>query len=127
MADTDIATFLRYADAFERAYASDNWEEVREFFAEEAVYEVEGGGPMAGIWKGRDLIVAHLMESVNQFDRTYDSRALSVTSGPEMRNGGVHVGWRAAYTKAGRPDVVVDGEEEAWFRDGKIIRLKDRM
>ncbi|HYC53501.1 MAG TPA: nuclear transport factor 2 family protein [Candidatus Binatia bacterium] len=123
----DVTTFANYAAAFERAYESDRWEEVRECFAEEAVYEVVGGGPLAGVWKGRDTIVNHLIESVNAFDRTYDSRELSVISGPEPRNGGVHVGWAATYKKAGQPDIRVEGEEEAWFRDGKIIRLKDTM
>ncbi|HYB99765.1 MAG TPA: nuclear transport factor 2 family protein [Candidatus Limnocylindrales bacterium] len=123
----DIASYANYAAAFERAYASDNWDEVREYFAEEAVYEVNGGAPFGGVWKGRDVIVNHLMESVNQFDRTYDKRELSVLSGPEMRNGGVHVGWTATYKREGKPDLVVVGEEEAWFRDGKIIHLRDTM
>lgn len=124
---TDIDVFIRYAAAFEVAYATDDWSTVRDCFAEDAVYEVEGGPPFGGAWQGRDAIVDHMIESVNSFDRTYDERDLSVLSPPEMNDGAVLVRWGGVYRKKGQPDVRVEGQELAWIRDGKIARLKDIM
>ena len=44
---SDVEVFLAYAAAFEVAYATDEWTKVRECFADDAVYEVEGGPPFA--------------------------------------------------------------------------------
>ena len=123
----DIEVFARYAAAFEAAYASDDWKAVRNSFADDAVYEVEGDNPFAGTWKGRDAIVDHLIESVNQFDRTYDERLLEATRGPEMQGDAVFIAWAVTYKKKGQPDLKVTGEERAWVKDDKIVRLKDNM
>jgi ketosteroid isomerase-like protein len=123
----DIEVFLNYASAFEVALATDDWSAVRDCFCEDAVYEVEGGPPLGGIWHGRDEIVDHLIDSVNSFDRTYDERLVEGSSIPEMRDGAVHIEWAVTYRKAGEPDLRVEGEEDAWIRDGKIARLKDSM
>src|SRR5688572_19035996 len=101
----DIEVFLRYAAAFEEAYATDQWDKVREFFAEDAVYEVEAPPPLGGKWTTRDGIVDHLIESVNTFDRTYDERVLGLTEGPEMKDGAVWVRWSGVYKKKGQPDL----------------------
>lgn len=124
---TDIEVFAAYAAAFETAYATDEWDTVENCFADDAVYEVVGSGPFAGTWRGREEIVEHLIESVNTFDRTYDARILESLSGPEMKDGAVHIHWRVTYRKQGQPDLCVEGEEDAWIRDGKIERLKDTM
>jgi ketosteroid isomerase-like protein len=124
---SEIDTFLHYATAFETAYATDNWDEVRNCFAEDAVYEVEGGPPFGGKWMGREAVVAHLIESVNGFDRTFDERALGVVEGPEMRDGAVYVRWSGVYRRKGKADVPSNGSEYAWIQDGKIQRLKDTM
>ena len=111
----------------EVAYATDDWAPVREFFAQDAVYEVEGGPPFGGTWKGRDVIVDHLIESVNAFDRTYDERDLEILGAPTVKDGAVHVRWGGLYRKEGQDDLRVEGEEYAWVHDGKIVRLKDVM
>lgn len=123
----DIEVFGRYAAAFEAAYVSDDWKAVRAAFADDAVYEVEGGPPFGGEWKGADAIVAHLVESVNGFDRTYDERLLEALSGPELRDGAVFIAWAVTYRKQGQPDLRVQGEERAWIKDDKIVRLRDSM
>ncbi|MFN2425934.1 MAG: nuclear transport factor 2 family protein [Candidatus Binatia bacterium] len=123
----EIDVFVRYAAAFEVAYASDDWSAVRDFFTDDAVYEVEASPPFGGTWKGRNVIVDHLIESVNAFDRTYDERALEILSPPTTKDGAVHVRWGGVYRKAGQDDLRVEGEEYAWIRDGKIARLKDIM
>lgn len=123
----DIEVWAAYAAAFERAYATDNWDAVRSCFADDAVYAVTGGGPFAGTWRGRDAIVDHLIESVNMFDRTYDERILEGLAGPEMKDGAVHIRWRVTYRKAGQDDLCIEGQEDAWVGNGKIVRLKDTM
>jgi len=124
---SEIGIFGSYAAAFEGAYVSDDWTAVRDYFADDAVYDVEGGPPFGGQWKGRDAIVEHLVESVNAFDRTYDERLLEVIEGPEMRDGAVYIRWAVTYRKQGQPDLRVEGVEQAWIEDGKITRLKDSM
>ena len=37
---SNIPRFAAYAAAFEKAYESDDWEEVGSFFSDDAVYEV---------------------------------------------------------------------------------------
>ncbi|HEY2776146.1 MAG TPA: nuclear transport factor 2 family protein [Candidatus Binatia bacterium] len=123
----DIEAFARYAAAFEAAFVSDDWKPVRESFSDDAVYEVAAGPPFGGTWSGRDQIVDHLIESVNSFDRLYDERLLEPLSGPEIRDGAVFVAWAVTYRKKGEPDLRVTGEERAWIRDGKIVRLEDSM
>ena len=124
---SDVEVFLHYAAAFETAFAPDQWQAVRECFAEDAVYEVESDGPFAGKWAGRDAIVDHLIESVNAFDRTYDERVLEILEGPEMRDGAVYIRWGGVYKKKGQDDLRAEGTEYAWIKDGKVQRLKDVM
>lgn len=123
----DIQVFAEYAAAFEVAVLNDEWQHVRKYFADEAVYDVAAGPPFGGTWKGGDAIVDHLVESLNTFDRTYDERLLEPLSVPEMRNGAVYIRWVATYRKQGQPDLRVEGEEEVWIEDGKIVRLKDTI
>jgi hypothetical protein len=123
----DIQVFAEYAAAFEAAYVTDRWDKVRSCFTEDATYDVEAGAPFGGSWHGRDEIVDHLVESVNAFDRTYDERLLEPLEGPDIRDGAVFIRWAVTYKKKGAPDVRVEGVEEAWIRDGKIARLRDRM
>ena len=123
----EILVFAKYAAAFEGAYITDDWSKVREFFAEDAVYDVEAGPPFGGSWKGRDAIVDHLIASVNEFDRTYDERLLEALDGPELRDGAVYIRWAVTYKKKDAPDLRVEGEERAWIEGGRITRLKDNM
>ena len=124
---SDIQVFASYAAAFEVAFLNDDWKLVRDCFAEDAVYEVEAGPPFGGTWKGREAIVDHFVDSVNGFDRKYDERVLEPVAGPEMHDGAVWIRWAVTYRKAGSSDVRVEGEEEAWIKDGRIVRLKDTM
>jgi hypothetical protein len=49
-----LTRFGEYAAKFEEVFANDQWSDLGDFFSEDAVYEVIGGGPFAGRHVGRD-------------------------------------------------------------------------
>jgi hypothetical protein len=114
-----IQRFAEYAAAFEEVFKSDN--------TEDAVYEITGGPPFEGRHEGRDGVLAHLKQSLDTFDRRFDSRELDLLEGPELREGGVWVSWRVTYAVDGAPDLCVEGEELAIFEGDRIQRLEDRF
>lgn len=121
-----LQCFERYAADFEEAFANDDWTVVTERFAAEAVYEIIGEAPMSGLHEGREAVIAHLKQSVDSFDRAFDTRALDVLEGPELRDGAVWLSWRARYGVAGAPDLAIGGEETVRFDGDRIVRLEDR-
>ncbi|MCA9773478.1 MAG: nuclear transport factor 2 family protein, partial [Myxococcales bacterium] len=121
-----IQRFLEYAAAFERGVEADDWDAVRPFFAEDAVYETVAPPPLGGRREGRERILAYFKESLDGFDRRFDSRALAVLEGPTERpDGSVWVRWSAAYRRAGAPDLTIEGEGTAEFAGDAIRRLVD--
>ncbi len=122
-----IDRFSEYAAAFEDVYKSDDWSVLEPYFTEDAVYEILGGPPFAGRYEGRDAILGYLKLSVNGFDRRFDTRELDLLEGPLERDGGVWMRWRVTYRVAGAPDLVLPGEETAWFEGDRIRRLEDRF
>ena len=116
-----IERFLAYAAAFEQTCADDNWSRLEPYFTEEAVYKCDDE-PLAFHVEGRDAILAHLKDSMNRFDRHFDSRAVELLGEPEERDDEVSIKWRGTYTLAGAPDLSFEGTETAVF-DGDRIRL----
>ena len=114
--------FAEYAAAFEETFADDDWGRLKPYFAEDAIYAVTGGPPFGGRWEGRKQLLQQLRKSVNEVDRTFDERHLELLGTPTVGENSIKVRWRVTYTKAGCPDVVVDGTERATF-DGDRIRL----
>lgn len=127
MTESSILRFSEYAEAFEVAFRDDNWSVLEPFFTEEAVYETIADEPFAALHQGRDAILKAFQESVNSFDRRFDSRRVELIEGPEEREGAVWIAWRATYQIAGAPDLVLEGDERAWFDGRKISRLEDRI
>lgn len=121
-----IKRFAEYADAFEKAYASDDWSIVEPYFTDDAVYEIVGEAPLASLVEGRDAVLAHFKRSVDAFDRRFDSRAIDLLEGPELREGAVWLHWRGVYAIAGAPDLAIEGEEIVSFEGDRIRRLEDR-
>jgi len=78
------------------------------------------------VHEGKAAVLAHLKRSVESFDRRFDSRSLEILEGPEERDAGIWMRWRATYGLAGAPDLILDGEESVWFEGDRIIRLEDR-
>lgn len=119
--------FLEYAEAFEVAFRDDNWSVLEPFFTEDAVYETIADEPFAALHEGRYAVLKGFQESVNSFDRRFDSRKFELIEGPNERDGAIWVAWRATYQIAGAPDLVLAGEERALFEGARISRLEDRI
>jgi len=121
-----VARFFEYAMAFEQALALDDWSLIEPYFTEDAVYEIFGGPPFAGRHEGRSGVIAFLRESVRGFDRRFTERKIEMRGEPTIHDGAVHVPWRGVYRAPGVPDMILDGEELAWFSGDRICRLEDR-
>ena len=119
--------FLEYARAFEEAYRSGDWPILEPFFTEDAVYEVLAEPPFGACHEGREAILQSFKKSVDNFDRRFDSRQVELVQGPEEKDGATWISWRATYRAEGVPDLVLLGEERAWFAGGYIQRLEDRF
>ena len=121
-----LQRFGEYAAAFEQAFESDDWSQVEPHFAVDAVYEILDGGPVGGRYEGRDAILAYFKNVLDAFDRRFDTRSLELLAGPELRDGEVWMHWRASYSLAGAPDLVVEGYETVRTDGDLIVRLEDR-
>ena len=122
-----IERFGEYAAVFEDVYKSDDWSLLEPYFTEDAVYEIFGGEPFAGRHEGREAILKYLKLSLDGFDRRFDSRELSLLEGPELRDGAVWIRWRGTYQVTDAPDLVIEGEEKAYFEGDRIRRLEDHF
>jgi hypothetical protein len=123
---SNAAQFGVYAAAFEKAFESDDWSVVEPFFTENAVYEIGLEPPMGGRIEGRDAILAYFKESVDQFDRRFESRELALLEGPREEGRSVWIRARATYRAEGVPEFALELEETAHFEGDRISRLEDR-
>lgn len=122
---SNLAQFAAYAAAFERSYLSDEWSEVEQYFDPKAVYEV--GLPLLGTDRcdGREQILEWFPTVLNDFDRRFDSRELTLLEGPVETANEVWLRGRATYRTAGVPAFDLELEETLRFEDGLIVRLVD--
>ena len=111
----NVDRFQAYADAFEESYADDNWQRLEVFFTEDAEYD----GAV-----GREALLDKLRASVNDLDRRMDSRTLSFQP-PQVHDDQVIVDWTVRYSRAGCPDLVINGRETATFEGDRIRVLHD--
>ena len=116
--------FFQYAVAFEDTYKDDNWERLRQFFAEGAVYEVVGG-PLACRIAGVDAIFAGMKKSLDGMDRRADRRYLDVLGNPQIDGDTICLNWRVGYDIGDAPRGEFNGRTEATVRDGVIIAMQD--
>jgi len=122
-----VERFQAYADAFEQAYASDDWSALDPYFTDDAVYETIAEPPFGNRIQGREVLKAHFQAMVGGFDRRFDSRTVEVVGQPVERDGSVWFRWIATYTLAGAPALRMDGEETLLFEGNRIQRLEDRI
>jgi hypothetical protein len=121
----NVKRFEQYAADFEVAFSDDDWSQVGRHFAEEAVYETLAGPPMGACLEGRDAVLASMKQTLDGFDRRFDSREVTFLEGPEMRGDSVWLRARVKYAVADAPDLVLEGVSTATFDGGRIIRLED--
>ncbi|MFQ5513440.1 MAG: nuclear transport factor 2 family protein [Myxococcota bacterium] len=119
--------FVSYALAFEEAVISDDWSVVATFFTDDAVYETNNGPPFGGIRDGRTAILSFFRQSLDEFDRRFDSREGELIEGPSEKDGAVWIRWAARYRVAGAPELRIEGEERAYFEGDRIRRLVDHI
>ena len=115
-----IDRYQAYADAFEETYADDNWDRLIEYFSDDAVYAPGDGTETSG----RDAVIALLQNAVDGLDRQFDSRELT-SSAPTLAGNTVSISWRLTLRKAGLPDLVATGVENAIMEDGCISHMED--
>jgi hypothetical protein len=123
-----MRSFVRYAVAFEKAYARDDWSLVEPYLADDIIWTVSGvKPPIGGASVGRVAALAAIQRSCAYFDRRFDRREPRATEGPIPIPGGVFLGWSATYRREGLPAVVLLGAEWDFFRDGKLVFHREHM
>jgi hypothetical protein len=98
---------------------------VEPFFTEDANYEIDLDPPLGGTIEGRAAILAYFKDSLDGFDRRFESRDLVLLEGPKEDGQSVWVRGCATYRAAGVPEFVLELEETAYFDEKRICRLVD--
>jgi len=120
----NLTRFMQYAADFEKTLVDDDWTRLRQWFADEAVYEVKADGFGCRL-TGPDAIFAGMKKSLDGFDRKFESRAIDVTKGPEIDGDALRMEWAVTYRKAGKTPYELRGRSSVRYRDGKIVELVD--
>lgn len=115
---TNQDVFRNYVQAFEETYLDNDWSRLTQFFTSNALHNTGNDREVSG----KDSIIAYLKESVENFDRLFDSRNPSFGELSVIGNG-VVVPWVFTYKKEGAPDLVTSGTEVAEFSHAAISRL----
>jgi ketosteroid isomerase-like protein len=119
--------FARYALRFERAFKSDDWEPVKACFAPDASYTIIGGEPpFDGETRGSDEIVRLFKRMLDEIDRKFDRRIPGLAGVPRLRDGELHMPWKARYV-TGERSIPLRGLTRCRFVGGKISALSDTM
>lgn len=113
--------------AFEVAFVTGNWSVLDPHFCANAVHTVANGGSLTGRSDGRDAVIAGLRADVDRIDRRFDVRIPEVVAGPVTRDDGVFMRFRLTLRRAGVPDLVLEGDHLATYRDGAIATLAERL
>ncbi len=111
--------FQAYAAAFELSYEDDNWSRLEDYFTEDAVYEC---GPNDA--RGRRAVLCKLQHSVDNLDRTMDSRTPDFQT-PTVKGNTLTMKWAMTYTKTGKPNLKISGVETAIFEGDRMKLLRD--
>jgi hypothetical protein len=120
----DLAHFLAYAGDFEKTYKDDDWNRLGVYFNDDAVYEVTGLGIDCRL-QGPAAIFQGIKRSLDHFDRTFATRRIAITSGPDVAGDRIRIGWTVTYGKDGLEPFPLRGRTEVRYRDGKIAYLGD--
>jgi hypothetical protein len=123
-----LKTFLKYAMAFESAYATDDWQVVDELLADNISWVVEGvDEPIGGVFFRREPVIDAMRSSCNTFDRRFNQRIPATTETPIEIPGGVYFPFTVTYQHPGLPDVQLNGLEWDFFADGKLAMHRETI
>jgi hypothetical protein len=120
----DLPRFMAYAADFEKTLVDDDWSRLRQYFAEDAVYEVHAASFGCKL-TGPDAIFKGIKKSLDGFDRKFEGRSVQVTSGPAMDGDTMRMSWELTYRKEGKTPYVLRGSTAVRYRAGKIAELAD--
>jgi len=116
--------FMAYARDFEKTLADDDWGRLRQYFADDAVYEVKAETFGCHL-TGPAAIFAGIRKSLNGFDRKFSRRDIELTSGPEVSGDEIRMAWKVTYHKDGVPPFVLRGKSMARYAGDRIAYLSD--
>ena len=115
---------MAYAADFETTLVDDDWSRLRQYFADDAVYEVKAQS-FGCTLTGPDAIFKGIKKSLDGFDRKFDGRSVNVTSGPAMDGDTMRMSWEVTYRKAGKTPYLLRGATGVRYGEGKIVWLGD--
>lgn len=119
-----LQQFLAYAGAFEKTLGDDDWERLRPFFADDAVYEVEAQSFGCRL-QGATAIFAGMKKSLDGFDRKFDGRDVKLTEGPAVEGDEIRMRWEVIYRKQGVEPFTLRGRSLVRYGNGKLVYLCD--
>ncbi len=119
-----IENFMTYAGEFEETFKDDNWERLRRFFTDDAVYSVRNIS-FACELRGPDAILAGLKKSLDGFDRRFESRSIEIVGEPELTDDSISISWRVTYTLGDAPPYLLEGRSSARYADDLLVELID--
>ncbi len=120
-----LQRFMAYAADFEKTFDDDDWSRLEPYFAEDAVYVVEGI-PQACRLEGRDAILRGIRKSLDGFDRRFDGRVIEPDGPPEVEGRRVVLRGAVHYDTPGLPRLSLRMQESAELDDaGRIVELRD--
>jgi predicted ester cyclase len=124
---TPLERCFQYMRAFEVACLAGDWSVLDPHFCDDTVHTIAGGGPFPARTAGRDAVIAGLRAGVDGIDRRFDVRIPEVLEGPLTREDGVWMRFRLTLRRAGIPDLCIEGDHLATYRDGAIAKLAERL
>ena len=129
MSPNPMQSFFDYAAAFEAAYSADDWQLVAPHLTDDIVSVVEDvPQPVGGRHEGRDAVLDAFRTSCASFDRRFDVREPRLVEGPlRLGDDGVYFTYVVTYRREGLPPCELHGEEWDHFRDGMLVRDRERF
>ncbi|MGI9286855.1 MAG: hypothetical protein ACR2P1_15825, partial [Pseudomonadales bacterium] len=93
-----LEQFFAYAGDFEKTYVDDEWGRLRQYFHDDATYNVMAEA-IPCLLTGPDAIFAGIKKSLDGFDRKFDKRELELVGQPEVNGDELSANWAVTYRK----------------------------
>ena len=123
-----IKDFMRYAAAFEDAFAARDFGILGEHLAPDVDWILSGAPQGFGIMAaGKEAVLEAIQDSCESMDYRFDRRVPKVVDGPTAIPGGIHMTWRITFQRKDLSDFQLFGEEWDLFRNGKLESHRERI